>query len=346
MALEAIIVRGIAPHAALGLQSDLIDRVGARIAPPTLALYSISGKWISIGRFQFFEPRENRKPANIYRRLTGGRACGAGDGWIGIALVAPSPTALLSPADAKIAPEQWMNRYVRGLLAALRALGVECFYPGRDAITSSSREIAMCTCGVADNGAMIFEIALAHSRAMHDTVADLESADPEGQISFAMYDRESSSTLNREAGRELTFDGVASAIVEGYGASFGGVGRRTIGADEMNRMIDRGLAIEAEGFLARTAPNASRVATITGQLGPIEVRLKISAGGHISSAHIGGCLIANAGAVRELESALVGQTQDIISISRAVTRVFATHPNFILGAGEISNLVRLITNAR
>ena len=61
---------------------------------------------------------------------------------------------------------------------------------------------------------------------------------------------------------------------------------------------------------------------------------------------LAGDFLANNAAITELETALKGKSHDLISISNAVTKTFSEQRNYFLGAGELSNLVRLIANAQ
>ena len=155
------------------------------------------------------------------RRLTGGRVVGAGEGWLGIALILPTRTSLLKETTPGLKPEQIMNRYARGLLAALRIAGLDCFYPGRDAITFDQREIAMCSFETNASGAMLFEVILAVNRGMEEVVHDLERVDPDGTLTCRMYGSDNATTVVREVGRDIGFAELADAIVTGYGSTLG-----------------------------------------------------------------------------------------------------------------------------
>ena len=54
-----------------------------------------------------------------------------------------------------------MNRFVRAVLAALRDLGVDAFYPGRDRITLDRRMLGVVSLESAPSGATSFEAVLA-----------------------------------------------------------------------------------------------------------------------------------------------------------------------------------------
>ena len=81
---------------------------------------------------------------------------------------------------------------------------------------------------------------------------------------------------------------------------------------------------------------------IASQLGAIEAAVALSADHTIEAARLSGDFIANSPAIVELENELRGRSLDLPSISHAVTKTFGHDGNFFLGAGELSNLVRLI----
>jgi hypothetical protein len=71
------------------------------------------------------------------RRAGGGRALLVGDGTVGLFLYTPPGAAL---ATAPFPPERTTNRYVRGLLAALRSLGARlAAWFGRDFVSAGGQ---------------------------------------------------------------------------------------------------------------------------------------------------------------------------------------------------------------
>ena len=194
-----------------------------------------------------------RDGINLTRRLTGGRVVGAGEGWLGLALILPTRTALLNEDPARLKPDQIMNRYARGLLTGIRALGVDCFYPGRDAITFEQREIAMCTFETDAADAMLFEASVAHNQGMEELVHDLERIDPAGALSCRMYDAATATKLLRELARDVSFDELAGAIAAGYRSSLGETRRRELTAIETAEAQHRGRALAAVELARRSA---------------------------------------------------------------------------------------------
>jgi len=342
--LDLIVAPSLCHDDLLGLELHFLDAVATRQTPPAMLLHGSPGRTVSIGRYHLYSGARERDGVGIARRLTGGRVVGAGEGWLGIALILPTRTALLKEDAARLKPDQIMNRYVRGLLTGLRALGIDCFYPGRDAITFERREIAMCTFETDASGAMLFEVALARTRGMEDVVRDLERIDPEGALSCGMYDAASSTTVARELEREVTFDELANAIASGYASSLGEIQRREPSEVEAAGARRRSRELVASNWLNGSSARPSMTLTnrIGSQLGAIEAAVALNGDRTIEAARLSGDFIANSAAVEQLERELRGRQLDLASISQAVTKTFARDDNFFLGAGELSNLVRLI----
>ncbi|HEX6060387.1 MAG TPA: hypothetical protein VFZ11_15360, partial [Gemmatimonadaceae bacterium] len=94
------------------------------------------------------------------RRHTGGRAVPVGPDHVRVALALPHRSALESDDPSALRPEQAMNRCVRGLLGALRVLGTDAFYPGRDVVTAAGAPIAWLSIGEEESGATLFDAGL------------------------------------------------------------------------------------------------------------------------------------------------------------------------------------------
>jgi lipoate-protein ligase A len=343
--LDIVMLPGVEPWHLLGLEAHLLEKVGAGETRPLLLLCTIDCDGLLHGRYHLYAGPAQRAGLSTWRRLTGGRVVGSGPGWLNLALILPSRDALLSAHDLKLKPDQVMNRYVRGMLAGLRELGLECFYPGRDAITFERREIAMCTFETDASGAMLFEAALAINRGMEEVVHELERFDPAGQLPCAMYGPDVATKLVRELDRDISFNEVANAIARGYSNLLGGGDRREPTALENAHAERRGASMEQLGWLQLSAHGAlsSRLAS---QLGTIEVRANVSAAGAVEKFGLYGDFIANSPGIATLQSEMIGRRLDLPSVSSAVMKVFGHGDNFILGIGELSNLVKLITRAQ
>jgi lipoate-protein ligase A len=345
--LDVILAPALAPDDLLGLELHLLDAIGTRNTAPVLLIYASPGRSISIGRYHLYGGPSERDGINVTRRLTGGRVVGAGQGWLGLALILPTRTALLKEDVTRIKPDQIMNRYARGLLTAMRTLGIECFYPGRDAITFAQREIAMCTFETDAAGAMIFEASIAHNHGMEELVHDLERIDPDGALSCRMYDAASATKIVRELNRDISFGELADAIATGYRNYLGETRRRDLTDLETAQAQHRGRSLVNSNWLIgpATAPSPKLKNRIASQLGSIEVAVALNDDKTIEAVRLSGDFIANSHAIAELESELRGKSLDLPSISHTVTKTFGHNDNYFLGAGELSNLVRLIAGA-
>jgi hypothetical protein len=191
---------------------------------------------------------------------------------------------------------------------------------------------------------MLFEASIAHNRGMEELVHDLERIDPDGALSCRMYDAASATKMVRELARDLSFDELAGAIESGYRGALNETRRRELTAVETAQAQHRGREMAISNRLNGPTARASlglknRIAS---QLGAIEAAVALNPERTIEAARLSGDFIANSPAIAELESALRGRTLDLPSISNAVTRTFSHNNNFFLGAGELSNLVRLI----
>ena len=344
-ALDLVVASALAPDTLLGLEAHLLDRIVARETAPVALVYSLAGRCVSIGRYRLYAGAAERGGIGAMRRFTGGRVVGGGAGWIGLALMLPNRAALLKEDASRLKPDQIMNRYARGMLAGLRSIGLDCFYPGRDAITFEAREIAMCSYEIAASGAMLFESMLAVNRGMEDVVHDLETIDPDGAISCRMYTPETATTLARELKREIAFDELADAIAAGYEGLLGKTHTRELTEAEIAEAANRGRAMVADGWINDRIERRSEAVKknrIAAQLGAIEAAVALESDGTIAAVTLSGDFIANSGGVGELEYELRGKPLDLATVSNAVTKTFGHGGNFFLGAGELSNLVRLI----
>ncbi|HXW83041.1 MAG TPA: hypothetical protein VEJ86_01415 [Candidatus Binataceae bacterium] len=346
--LDVVTAASLDPWELLGLERHWLETVGARATAPVLLIYSLAGRLISVGRYHLYGGAPEREGIGAMRRLSGGRVLGAGEGWLGIALVLPTRTALLPERDAHIRPEQSMNRYSRGVLGGLRALGIDGFYPGRDAITFKQRELAMCTMEQDASGAMLFEAIVAVNRGMEEVVHDLERLDPPGSLPCPLYTPDSATRLVRELDRDLSFGEVAAALKEGYRELLGEIRDRQLDPAELTHAAHRGRALLSSGWLALSAGPAdfNRAARAATQLGAMEAKLSVTGDNKIERALISGDLIANSSGLADFERELVGRPHDLTAVSQAVMRTYGDGRNFILGIGELANLARLITRAQ
>src|SRR5260370_24177551 len=116
---DVIVAPALAPDTLLGLESHLLARIVTRETPPVALIYSIPGRYISIGRYHLYAGTAERGGIGVLRRFTGGRVVGGGAGWLRFSLMLPSRIALLKGEAARLKPRQIMNPHAAGILAGL-----------------------------------------------------------------------------------------------------------------------------------------------------------------------------------------------------------------------------------
>lgn len=346
--LDAFYIPELTYPELLGLESRFLEAVAAGCRAPALITYTLTGRLVSLGRYHFYDGPEERGGVGAYRRLTGGRIVGGGQGWLGCALIIPSRDSLLPRQSAgSLKPDQIINRCVRGVLTGLGDLGLDCFYPGRDAITVKRRELAICSFETDSSGALLFETILAVNRGLEEMVHDLERLDPDGALTCPMYDPDRTTTIARELGREVAGGDLASAIEAGYAPLFGDVRHRELTSADRLEARERGAALAASGWLTsrHRDPFLGMVGREAIQLGFAEAHLALNAGGEIERLTMAGDFIANSGGLAEFERELQGKRLDLMNVSAAAAKIYGDGGNYILGFGDLANLCRVIMKA-
>jgi len=342
--LDIVCLPALAPAELLGLQLHFLDAVASGESAPVLLLYQIQGKVISIGGYQLYDGPAARGEITAYRRLTGGRTINHGAGWLGCSLIAPSRTGLLEQRDAQLKPEQVMNRYVRGAMAGLRALGLDCFYPGRDAITCNRREVALCTFEENADRALLFELFIAAERGLDSLPLDTESFDPGGMLTCPMYTAGTATTLAQELGRAVGFTELTDRLTAGYGSAFGAIRRRDLTRAETAAADARRPALAQWLCSRKPEPALNLAARAAIQLGFMEAHLAAS-GERIERIAFNGDFIANSPGLAQFKHSLAGQRLDLMTLTAVVVRTYGDGSNFILGCGDPGNLASLILKA-
>jgi len=180
---------------------------------------------------------------------------------------------------------------------------------------------------------------------MEEVVHDLEHFDPAGQLPCAMYGPDAATKLVRELDRDITFTEIAEVIARGYSSLLGGGERRELTPMENAQAERRGASMEQLGWL-QLASEGTLSSRLASQLGSLEARVKVSSDGVVERLGLFGDFIANSPGISAFQSEMVGRRLDLASVSAAVMKVFGHGDNFILGVGELSNLVKLITRVQ
>jgi hypothetical protein len=328
----------VQPGLAAAASPGIVDGLRLEVAASRVGVLHVSeqvGTVLSLGRYHRLPPLRD---VVLQRRHSGGRVAPAGAGFVGVTVVLPHRAALVAADPAALAPEQVINRCVRGVLAGLELLGVRAFYPGRDAVTCDGRTIALAAFEVDAAGTLVFEAIVAVGRDFSVLPALLDAADPEGVVPARLVTANDATSVARETGRAPTIAEVAECVRRGYETRMG------VRVVDRSRAIPEG-ALDA-GWLAQRVPrpDLERRATTSGQLGVLEVHCARD-GDRLREVALSGDFIANSPAVVRVERALAGCAADAAAIGAVVERELAPPENFLLGLGPLTVLTGTIARA-
>ena len=301
-----------------------------------LRAFTTPGEPVSTGRFHPTVAPEAR--SRLWRRLSGGRTVPFGDGFLGFSLLLPHRSALVSDDPFYLSPYQVPNRYARGVLTALRALGIDAFYPGRDFVTVRRRTVAMLTFETDEHGGLLFEGVIALDRGFDVLGARLKglagSHEPDGKLDpvTSLAGEGVPTTAPRE---------IAEALRAGFMRQFGVESRDRELSSLERQAVDAIAAREFGGDWLGSAdpvPMLDRVGATRVPLGTLEIRFALEQERFLREVRMYGDFIANPSAVASLERELRLCPADWRSIALVSDEVFNRPGNFILGIGKLRTI--------
>ena len=324
----------VAPAESLGWDRRLRAEA-ADGAPGVLRIYGFAGDVLSLGRYHF-APRGGP----VHRRWSGGRAMACGAGFLGLGLVLPHRSALVSEEAFALSPEQVMNRSVRGILRGLEAGGIPVLYPGRDTITSTRKVLGFVSFDVDDRGVLLFEAIVGVERDLSLLPHLLDDVDPEGVVPTSMLLPDDATCVAHAIGRSPRLEEVASWIVRGY---------QSTGQDVSFVPYEGGGSPSPadDAWLRQRVVRADldHRATIATVLGTIEAHVALAADGTIADVALAGDFIADAAAIAGVERELRGCPVQRMDVGGIVAAAFAQPGSFILGIGPISTVTDVVMKA-
>jgi lipoate-protein ligase A len=260
------------------------------------------------------------------RRAGGGRALLAGEGVVGLFLHTPPGAPL---AAAPFPPDRTTNRYVRGLLAALRGLGArQAAWFGRDFVSVGGRQLAVVAQEATPDGAVALEAFLSISRPLGPPPGVLRArphSDPRAGGPASV-------TLAELSGRTPGFDEVAEALMKGWG---GADGPEPVEGDLPE--ADLPPAEEDEAGLSTSGP-------VEIPIGFLEA-LSAAAAGRLVGPRLRGDFIAPAATLASLEAALDGAPLDAAEVGRRVNEAFHEPGAFLQGVKDLGALAQAVLAA-
>lgn len=307
-----------------------------------LRTYTVPDSVLLVGRYHVVPPEAPSDGAmSMQRRRTGGRAIAFGDGFLGLSLVLPHRSALVSEDWRALDPAQVMNRCVRGVLRGLAAVGVPAFYPGRDIITVDRRVLGLVSFETTAAGALLFEAVLALDRDFTSIAELLDRLDPHGCITAPLvYAGEVTSVAAAVRGSVAAAD-LATAIARGYAEAF----HLDLAPQGEAQVVPAELDAGQASLWLRSRvprPELDRRGTVPIQIGILEVYFTARAG-RLGPVMLAGDFLANSAAVEGLERRLVGTPIDFASISGLTFEAFGRPESFVLGLTDLSAVAEAVS---
>jgi len=302
--------------------------------PALCRLWSRPAPSLSAGRFH----RLPTPHVMLARRTSGGRVVPVGPGVLGVTLVAPR-AAWLDPRGADLRPEQVLNRALRPLLATLRGMGVDAFYPGRDAVTVDGRVLAVAAFSSAPDETVVVEQLVSLDEPFSNLARLLESADPGGVAAVDPASLASSASVARLSAlpaRERWATAIAGHAAEELRCTATVEPRRPGAGDEL--VVADELAFEA--FQAERGPLAegSAFAAAIAMLGVVEASARV-VDGRIHDLVLCGDLMAPLETLEAIAAACEGVRLEREVVARVVGRVLTERGRFVLGARDLDDVI-------
>lgn len=304
----------------------------------TASVYDCAGDVLGLGRYHVVPSQVPGSSVRLHRRQGGGRAVPLGEGFAGLSLALPDRDALVPGGHAPLAPEQVLNRAVRGILAALEAQGVDAYYPGRDLVTARGRIIGALTFAAGEQGGVLVEAAIALGRSFAEVTRMLDQADPSGVVPAALVGPGDATSVAEETGRGVDLATFAEALRSGYAARLG------IEATLSTAVLPPFPADDEWLSAGRLAPGLDRHARASAMLGTVEAHVALEAG-RVVAMRLTGDFIAPADTIRRLEEGLRGVAADRTAILERIRTALGGPGDFLLGVRPVETLADLVLSA-
>ncbi len=292
---------------------------------------------LALGAFHRRPPTPAR--AALWFRHTGGRALAAGRDFMIVTLALPHRAALVADDPDALAPAQVLNRCVRGVLQALRNLGLDVVYPGLDLVTHQRRAVAAISF-VEIGFPTLFQAIVAVRSSFAAIPLLLDRADPGGVVPAHFFGPEDASHLSAVLGTRgashLEPENFAEHAARGYAQSFDLEPRDRALGDPAPTPRPHGVSgpPSAEVF-------SNPVARVHGRLGPVEACSRI-VDGCVDGFTITGDFIAPHDTPARLASRLRGRPARPADVEEAVQAFFDEDRGYLLGLrnAEVVDLVQ------
>jgi lipoate-protein ligase A len=336
-ALGYVLQRDVMPSVGVATDRYLLGMLGRRARPGVLRVYTFPGDVLAVGRWHLAPAGATDLGEAFVRRLTGGRALALGEGYLGISLLLPHRSALLHDDPFALAPFQVPNRYVRGLMRALKQLGLPAFYPGRDLVTVNRRPIAAISFETDEEGRLLFEAIIAVDRPLSAVAQLLDRLDSGGIIKADLLALEGGTSLREELGESLTMEELGTLVRSAFAEQFGLV----VAEEPLSALEAQAVTALAarEGRAWNTArqprPDLPLMGSSGIQTGVLEAHFALEQGRFLKEVCLAGDFIADSPAIASLEYRLRLCPAERGAIARVVDAVFSEQSHYLLGVGSL-----------
>ena len=328
--MHLVVLPGCDPARFARLGAGLLSR-GHEV--PVVAVAGFAAPAVLLGRHQRATSSVNLAAAEagrlpVLRRTGGGRALLVGPGAVGLLVYTPPGQPL---ASAPFAPDRTTNRYVRGLLGALRRVGAgHAAWFGRDFVSNDGRRVATVAQEGTAGGALLLEALVAVERDLAlpgDLAVARTHSDPRAEGPPPV-------SLLALSGRAAALDEVAATLAE----CFGLLGSREpllLEADLPE--AEPAPTLEDEGGLSESGPQEIPI-------GFLEALTGIAAG-RLVGPRIRGDFIAPAETIHALEASLQGAPLEQAAIGQRVDEAFHGPGAFLQGVAKLGDVARAVSLA-
>lgn len=316
-----------------------ICEVASGRRPATVRMWRSESECISLGRY-------HRRPRSadvvghcaMVRRLTGGRAFNVGPEILSATMVFPA-LSWLDRGRGELSPDQVLNRALRPWLAALREMGVDAFYGGRDVVTWARQPIAVASFTVLPDGIVVVDVHVAVDASFARTEVLLASCDPLGIVPFDSTPFRDARPLS-ERGSSLADARWVEAVARRAGEAF----RCDVEQEAFTRAEDPGARPTYDAFQNERGEimEGWRSALGVEMLGAVEVAARVD-GGRIVALEVTGDVIAPFGTLEELGDACCGEPPTRAAAERALLTVLTRPGRFVLGVRDFAALVERLS---
>ena len=316
---------------------------------PCLRVSSFPNDVVLLGHYHAPNGLRDAPDVTVVRRLTGGRVFPAGNGFVQFSLTLPHRAFLSSPDPHAIAPFQVLNRYARGVMAGLKARGIEVFYPGRDLLTVRRRAIGWLSFVTAADGALLCDGGLFVQRNAQSLAPLLDRIDPRGTVFSRLFAPEEVTTLEDVLGAPLPFDRLAAMLKDGVARQFGiEFVEQPLDADERSAIAQAVDQAEPRAWDAgrRFPTDLPWEAAASTPLGELRVRFSLTPARTIQAIRFSGDLIADPGGIEALERGLTACPLTQNALWRIIDETFLDPDHYLIGAGKLEALPDLILSAQ